>query len=184
MEPVKDDIDPDVLNRILDLIKDRTASSAANLTALAKKYTPPNNPEPIIFKMFDQPPQNEGLAVLWSYRLILLGVDTVVDELSKSGDFKEASSLMGRDIGNLTGSSNPMSKKSLERIITKSPPNWRPIKQTLNELEDEVKKHFPGSNDVLQLVVWMMLKDLANTMMEIHAVAAAHYHDDKSPEEQ
>ena len=91
---------------------------------------------------------------------------------------------MGRDIGNLTGSSNPMSEKNLERIITKSPPSWRPIEQTLKELEDEVKDHFPGSNDVLQLVVWMMLKDLAKTMMEIHAVAAAHYHDDKSPEEQ
>ena len=190
MDSMKDKIDPcDIINPILASILSRTGTYEQNLTEEAisygeKYFQQPNNASPIQFVMFNKPP-NDGLHTLWSYQKILSTVDTVVNELPNS----DAKSIMSRDIGHLIYGTGPMTDKHL-KIVSGSRPNWNPIGQTLAKLKKEVKvmdgkpkaKHDPDPNIDLEIVVWMLLRDLATLMKDINTLVASNTEID--PEEQ
>ena len=76
------------------------------------------------------------------------------------------------------------------KIVSGSRPNWNPIGQTLAELEEKVKVmdgkpkaiHDPDPNIDLEIVVWMLLRDLATLMKDINTLVASNTEID--PEEQ
>ena len=137
------------------------------------------------FVIFDLPKKEQGLGVLWSYRRILEGVQKVLKDkkIKRIDDVK----TMRQYIGNLVGSNQPLSKKSLNSIITKKP-NWKPLKKDLSQLKKAVNgmngkpQQKPNSNGDLDLeiVVWTFLNNLAQLMKELNAVAKKHLEEDKS----
>ena len=136
-----------------------------------------------IFVMFDLPPDDEKLGVLWSYRLILKGAYKVL----KDRKIKKKASVktMRKRIGNLIYGSGPMNKKNLNSIIV-TKPHWKPEKQDLTDLVEIVDvmdnrpkpiTRTPSAKFDLQVVTWALLANLAILMENLKKMARKLLHE-------
>lgn len=174
-----------IRNRILKIISSRTASFETSLQRSAIAYSENrfqhNYVSPLNFAMFNMPPEDESLDVLWSYRRTLSRVAGVLshNEIKQNEDVKK----MQQIIGNLVGNNGPMSETNLTRIIIGTPPTWEPVAQNLTDLT-RIAAGMNGpptpihstTPEKLQLdiVVLTLLSNLSVLMKELNKVAISY----------